>query len=401
MKILAMDVEGTLFEATFHIDGTEYPSTMWQPIARELGSAALEEEKETHEKWDRKEYDNYLDWVKATIEIHRKYNLKKDTFLKLVKAAEYNTGVEEFFNQLNRNEWIPVLISGGFQELIRRAQNELDIEYGCGACEYNFDQAGNLESYHIQATDFEGKVGYIYTLLDMLHLNKDTDWVYVGDGRNDAPIARKAPMAFGINPHPDLMAVDGLIEISSFMDLVPYLKSIEGQSSPAFSSKKSQAAQIPDTVDGVRKQLMCLKQKVYEMEQYATAHDGYCNSHHNKITEFPVTILDYENTPKHILADMLHGLSITLIGYEQDHPVRKRFSSTPNLQIFSGKKEDIDLDVLKKSDFLFIRKTPCSNDILQYILDYSLTIPYSLLSEDHEDLLGNALSNVLYRYIYK
>lgn len=401
MKILAMDVEGTLFQATFQIDGTEYPSTMWQPIARELGSAALEEEKETHEKWDRKEYDNYLDWVKATIEIHRKYNLKEDTFLKLVNAAKYNAGVEEFFNQLNRNEWIPVLISGGFQELIRRAQNELDIEYGCGACEYNFDQDGNLESYHIQAADFEGKVGYIHNLLNMLHLNKDTDWVYIGDGRNDAPIAREAPMAFGINPHPDLMAVDGLIEISSFMDLVPYLKSMEGESSAAFSSKKNRTMQLPDDVDGVRKQLMCLKKRIYEMEQYATAHNGYCDAKQNKIVEFSVTVLDYENTPKYILSNMLHGLSVTLIGYEQAHPVRSRFSSTPNLHIFSSKKEDIDLDCLKNTDFLFIRKAANSGDILQYIYDYSLTTPYCLLPEENEDLLGNALSNVLYRFIYK
>lgn len=35
----------------------------------------------------------------------------------------------EFFNRLNRTEWVPVLISEGFQNLIRRAQNELDIDY--------------------------------------------------------------------------------------------------------------------------------------------------------------------------------------------------------------------------------------------------------------------------------
>lgn len=56
MKLLVMDVEGTLFKATMKIDGTDYPSTMWQPIAYALGEAAMEEERRSHEKWDNLEY---------------------------------------------------------------------------------------------------------------------------------------------------------------------------------------------------------------------------------------------------------------------------------------------------------------------------------------------------------
>lgn len=49
MKLLVCDVEGTIFKAKFKIDGTDYPSTMWQPIAALLGEAAIEEERKTHE----------------------------------------------------------------------------------------------------------------------------------------------------------------------------------------------------------------------------------------------------------------------------------------------------------------------------------------------------------------
>ena len=72
MKLFVCDVEGTIFKATMKIEGTDYPSTMWQPIAYNLGEAAVREEKETHDKWDNLEYSNYLEWVKATIDIHRK-----------------------------------------------------------------------------------------------------------------------------------------------------------------------------------------------------------------------------------------------------------------------------------------------------------------------------------------
>lgn len=63
MKLLVCDVEGTIFEAKNQIDGTEYTSTLWQPIAQALGEDAVAEELETHKKWANLEYNNYLEWV--------------------------------------------------------------------------------------------------------------------------------------------------------------------------------------------------------------------------------------------------------------------------------------------------------------------------------------------------
>ena len=200
-RFLVMDVEGTIFKATFKLHGVDYKSTLWQPIARELGEPAMDEENLMAQKYENGEYASYLDWVKATIEMHQRYTLKKSVFDKLVESAEYNTGVEEFFMNLNRNEWIPVLISGGFQNLIRRAENELDIEYGFGACEYYFDSNGYLSSYNLQPCDFEGKINFLNILINDFKMNRKTDWVFVGDGKNDVPIARIAPKAFGITPH--------------------------------------------------------------------------------------------------------------------------------------------------------------------------------------------------------
>jgi phosphoserine phosphatase len=65
MKLLVFDVEGTIFEAKYKIEGTDYSSTLWQPIAHSLGEAAEQEERETHIKWKNKEYSNYMEWVQA------------------------------------------------------------------------------------------------------------------------------------------------------------------------------------------------------------------------------------------------------------------------------------------------------------------------------------------------
>ena len=130
MKLLVCDVEGTIFKAEYKTEGTEYASTMWQPLARCLGDAAIEEEKESERKFHNGEYKNYAEWVEATIKIHKKYGLKRDDFYSLVNGAEYNEGVIEFFSKLDRRKYIPVLISGGFEELIGRAMRDLKIFYG-------------------------------------------------------------------------------------------------------------------------------------------------------------------------------------------------------------------------------------------------------------------------------
>lgn len=87
MKLLVCDVEGTIFEAKNQIDGTEYTSTLWQPIAQALGEDAVAEELETHKKWANLEYNNYLEWVEQSIEIHRRYGLDKKIFQSLIDEA--------------------------------------------------------------------------------------------------------------------------------------------------------------------------------------------------------------------------------------------------------------------------------------------------------------------------
>jgi len=194
VKLLVCDVEGTIFKASYRIDGTQYASTMWQPLAARLGEGAIQAEKETHEKWEKGHYRNYSEWVEATIAIHKDFSLHRDTFHGLIAEAEYHDGVEEFFKGLDRKKYIPVLVSGGFQELITRAQKELKINHGFGACEYFFDDIdGRLSGHSLKPCDFEGKYHYVENLFKTYNIT-NRDWVFVGDGKNDVPIARKATL---------------------------------------------------------------------------------------------------------------------------------------------------------------------------------------------------------------
>lgn len=404
MKLLVLDVEGTLFKATMKIDGTDYPSTMWQPIAYALGEAAMLEERKTHEKWDNLEYDNYLDWVKATIDIHRKYGLKKDIFENLINNAAYNEGVEEFFEALNRREWIPVLISGGFQNLIRRAQNDLDIEYGFGACEYYFDDYGYLEHYNIQPSDFNGKVQFLETLLKTFKLNKKTDWVFVGDGKNDEAIAKQAPLAFGINPHEKLKNVKGLIEIQSFMDILPYLEKFTGQakaSSPEeLTSKTTVIGKPADDIGRLNRRLFEMKAEIRDLKQKLNDQKGKAESK-DRIAQIPISTIDYEKTPRMSLNDLLKGVRVVFLGLNESYESFRRLENIPGLRVVAGTKNNFDPNVIKNAEFLFVYKNCIEHTVVWRACNGASTPPCCYLQEHtNNELLENGLANVLYRYLY-
>ena len=216
--LIVCDVEGTIFKAKYRIKGTDFASSLWQPIAHALGPKAEKEEYETHIKWENDEYKDYIDWVKETVAIHKKYKLKRETFQRLINEAEYMPGVIEFFRKIDREKYIPVLVTGGFMELARRAKKELKIDSAdiYAACNYVFDVYGNLVDEDIKPSDFKAKIACVKERLEFYGLNSD-DWVFIGDGKNDVPIAQTAICSFGINAHEELKEVV-TCRINSFMD---------------------------------------------------------------------------------------------------------------------------------------------------------------------------------------
>ncbi len=231
MKLLVLDVEGTLFQTSVQLPGTSINSTIWQSIALALGPDAVREEVETHKTWETGGYDSYLDWMKDTISIHQRHNLSRDLFQKLIAAAEYNPGVVETLSQIDRTKYEPVLISGGFRELAARAQKDLNVLHAFAACEYFFRADGSLETYNLLPCDFEGKLDFIQLMLREYRMGT-SDWVFVGDGANDAPVAKGAPLSIGYRAHPELRRVV-TYAIDDFRDLPSILTRFTASTSMA------------------------------------------------------------------------------------------------------------------------------------------------------------------------
>ena len=203
MRLLVLDVEGTLFRTTIRLPGTTIDSTIWQGLAHRLGESAIREEVATHGRWHSGGYRNYLDWMRETIEIHQRHGLTEAIFREVIDAAEYNPGVLETLSNLDRSRYEIVLISGGFRELAARAQRDLGIIHVFAACEYLFSGDGLLRSFNLLPCDFRGKIDFILLMLREYGLEQK-DWLFVGDGANDVPIAKTAPVSIGYNPHPEL-----------------------------------------------------------------------------------------------------------------------------------------------------------------------------------------------------
>lgn len=221
MKLFVFDVEGTIFKTNYRIPHLELTSTVWHALAHALGSAALEEEIATHEKWENNDYNSYTEWLIDSIGMHMKYCLSQEAFEKIINSVDYNEGVIDFFELIDREKYIPVFISGGFQNLSQRAQIKLKVHHSFTACTYFFNE-GLLSGYNLIPSDFNGKIDFVKLVCNEYGLSFD-DWIFVGDGKNDVAIAKTAPLSFAINPHPDLLAVVDY-EITSFMDLLAYIQ---------------------------------------------------------------------------------------------------------------------------------------------------------------------------------
>lgn len=408
MKLLICDVEGTIFKAQYRIEGTDFASTMWQPIAQSLGDAAIQAERDTHDKWENGKYKSYREWVIDTIKIHKNFGLNKDTFYGLIDSAEYNNGVVEFFDQLDRDKYIPVLVSGGFQELIRRAQRDLNINHGVGACEYFFhDEDGLLVNYSLNSCDFEGKYDYIKMLFSEYGLNAKEDWVFIGDGKNDIHIAQKSPFSIGINAHPELGKVVHH-NVSCFSEIFSILSARE---QIAFSQQK-----ISESAGKIKKQKTerlseeeKLRLENLKLKVKNTSLDSKIKRlrHKKAIKEqvfdnmLSTAADDYTLKPTISLKALLNECKVVFFGSKKERRIFQYFGNYhQNLKVIAGVDDKFDLTLMTSADFVFTFNQCMSHSASWRAEVAKKTVPFANLNHDNKEMLENAMANVLYRYIF-
>src|SRR5260221_9361253 len=153
-RLMFFDLEGTLLNKSYHLDNGKVAPSAWTLLAESMGKECLAEEEDTKDRWLRGEYAGYVEWMRDTIRIHKKYGLTRKTFEQVMASVELMPGVEEAFETFRNAGVVTAIISGGFKALADRAQRDLKIDHALSACEYFFDAAtGTIEHFNLLPSD--------------------------------------------------------------------------------------------------------------------------------------------------------------------------------------------------------------------------------------------------------
>lgn len=206
-KLIFMDLEGTLLKKEYRLDNGKVAPSAWTVLAERLGEECLRAEEQTKDKWLRKEYAGYVEWMRDTIRIHVEHGLTRSIFQSVIDSAELMPGAPKAICEFQEQGAITAIISGGFKALADRVQRELKIDHALSGCEYFFDEGtGEVEHFNLLPSDEEGKVDFMRLLLKE-HGLSERQCVFVGDGKNDVHMARVVGLSIAFNAQDELRKV--------------------------------------------------------------------------------------------------------------------------------------------------------------------------------------------------
>lgn len=205
VELAVFDIDGTLFKRTIEGSDGDIARSVWSLIAKRLGDSAMEQQKAMYEKWQRDEYAGYGEWVDATAGMHRDRGLTQEQFEQAVADTEYRDGVIETFEQLEARGVRTAAVSGGFKAQAERVQHELGIDHAAAACEYVWDEDGELAYWNLLPVDYTGKLRYVELLADCYGLSLE-ECAFVGDGTNDTIVAQAVGTSVACDAVPEMEA---------------------------------------------------------------------------------------------------------------------------------------------------------------------------------------------------
>jgi phosphoserine phosphatase len=202
-KILFLDMEGTLLRKAYHLDDGLVAPSAWTLVAERLGKECLEAENDTKRTWREGGYRTYMDWMQATIEIHRQYGLSENLFTEVIESAELMDGATQLVEAVHAEGAVTVLITGGFKALADKVQRTLRLRHSFAACEYFFDETGALEHWNLLPADEAGKVDFMRLICDEYGV-EPLACAFIGDGMNDVHLARTVGFSIAFNAQKEL-----------------------------------------------------------------------------------------------------------------------------------------------------------------------------------------------------
>jgi phosphoserine phosphatase len=202
MKLVAFDMEGTIYGP--FVDGNGHDSTsMWSELPRRMGEDAKREQEDLYESWVEGEFDSYVQFTNATVDMHMRRGLSREQFTEVINRAQLRDGAYEVFETIQQYPSRTALVTGSFKELGNVAQSKLGIDHVFASCEFFWSENGKLSHSNILPTDEKGKRRVVSAIAESYGLSSE-DVIYVGDNRNDIDVVRWAGVSIGVNPPEEL-----------------------------------------------------------------------------------------------------------------------------------------------------------------------------------------------------
>lgn len=235
-------------------------------------------------------------------------------------------------------------------------------------------------------------------------LNSNTDWVFVGDGRNDVDIARRAPLsiAFGEDAHQQLIEICQY-HINDFLELNSILSDFEnGQAFEKKSNIDKASVNVTKKISMDSREIDELKRENKKLKQDKNDLLGKVKGIENKArNNVEVFETDYTNTPNIKLEEFLEKHRIAFIGMKD---YQSSFIDLDNLHknliVIAGNKNTFNINKISDCEFIFYFVGSSAHSV-NYKINKSLKkISYAFLWLDKRNLtmLQNAMGNVLNRY---
>lgn len=199
ISVAVFDLEGTLTAPPLKRASAKVEPSIWTSIAQSLGPDALSDEISIAKQWTRGKIKTPAEWARKSVKIHKQFNLKKKTFFQILKnETRPRAKIRSLVDYLRRKNVHTVIITGSFFEQAKILQKKTGISEIRGLCQYRWS-GDHIDRAEIQNTDYEYKTQIVRSIAKE-HGCKLDGVLFVCNGTNDIPLAKRAGIVLGVEP---------------------------------------------------------------------------------------------------------------------------------------------------------------------------------------------------------
>lgn len=225
IKMVFFDMDGVLFDIEFIGNDRRVGVSSWALLLDKIGLS--QEYKKAKQKFLNGGFPSYLEWSNEICKVLKKHKLTKDKFMEVISSKPLMNGTKETLKELKERGYKTAVISGGFKEIVEKAQKLINLDSAIASCELLFNKSGYLKSWKLIPCDFEDKGKYFEKIANQFGF-LPSECAHIGDEINDISVFQKAGLSIAFNCFkPEVKKnADIVIDKKDLREILPYFPPI-------------------------------------------------------------------------------------------------------------------------------------------------------------------------------